>query len=172
MTTEGALARRKLSEEIGDGIAKPARRHDQDKRIAMFETLAVTHHEHVHAAPETHIERSSKLHHQPREQMVDFDLRERHANVDGKNHEEGHSHHVRHGRKTKESTLRKSPGNRKGQGCRKRKVAGIRALVHFACHAGPFPGADTGQKTHQSYAAVVAEPQQEEYDRNGDKRRN
>ena len=172
MTTEGALARSELSEEIRHRVAEPNASHHQDKRIAMFKALTVTHHKHVHATPETHIKRGAKLHHEPREQVINFHLRVGQADIDRKNHEEGHADHIRHGRHTKVTTLGKRPRERQGQGCSKRKVTGIGSLVHLGGHARPFPGAHARDKAHQANAAEVIKPQQEKYNRNGDKRRN
>ena len=158
MTTKRSLARRKLSKEISDCVAEPYRRHHEDERVAMFKALAVAHHEHVHAAPEPHIQRSAKLHHKPREQVVNLNLRVGNANVNRKNSEKRHADNVRHSREAKVAALRKRPRKRQRHSRRKREIAHIRACVHLGCHAGPFPGANRAQKTHQSNATKVVEP--------------
>ena len=172
MTTERSLAGSELPEEVRHRVAEPHGCHHQDKRIAMFKALAVAHHHHVHAAPEPYVKRSAELHHEPREQVVNFDLRISDSDVDCKNHEERHAHNIGHGRQTKIAALGKRPceGQRKRRG--KGEVACIGSLVHFGGHARPFPGANASQEAHQADAAVVAEPQQKENDWNGDKRRN
>ena len=124
----------------------------------MFKALAVAHHEHVHATPKPNIQRSSELHHKPREQVVDFNLRVGDANVNRKNSEERHADNIRHRREAKVAALRERPRKRQSQSRRKRQVAHVRALVHLGCHAGPFPGANSAQKAHQSNTTKVVEP--------------
>ena len=172
MTPEGALACRKLTEEICHRVAEPHGGHHEDKRIAVFKALAVAHHHHVHAAPKANVERGRQLHYEPREQMVDIHLRIGNSDVDRKEHDEGHAHYIRHGRQTEITALRERPRKRQRKRRCEREVTDVRPLVHLGGHACPFPGTHARKETHQPDTAVVAEPQQEEHYRNGDKRRN
>ena len=172
VTAEGALARRELPEEIRHRVAEPHARHHEDERVAVLESLPAAHHERVHAAPEPDVERGAELHHQPGEQVVDFHLRVGDSDIDSENHEERHAHHARHRREPEVAPLRKRPCERQREGRGKRKEPHVRPLVHLGCHARPFPGGNASEEAHQPDTAVVAEPQHEKHDRNGDKRRN